>query len=176
MRIGIKLLSNYLDAFKGFGLWHRIVHSYNRKSNEFVIVLPPIKEDRECVYYTLLHLDEFLNRVYANTAILISSDAIIKEIIPYFSKRVRAIVLLKENNIDKIISYYSLCPFDDRLVVSSLTRPEWRDGIELIGKNDISKEELVVIGLLRLNKLKKKQEKIYNGNNEEIKAFFNSVK
>ena len=172
MEILFKLIQNYFIAFKGWYLWHTIVHKIKRKDNEYIFIFPSHEDD--FAYYALLHLDDYLNSVYSNTAIIITSDMTIAKVNKLFSNRIRKTIKISQRDINAIKQYYIMCPFDSRMVFVALNTIEGRDGIDLIGKNGVTLEDIVVIGLYKFTKLKKINKPIYTGHDQHIIDFLSN--
>lgn len=174
MKIFILLIYNYIQAAKGWLVFHNVVHKFQRRGTEYVVLFP--ESHNKCSYYTLLYLDKYLEKHYANRVIVLTVDDIIAKAAPLFSKRIRKIVKISMNNSRQLLQYYQLCPFDQRFLIASLSLPEGRDGLELVGKHDITLEELIVIGLLGFSEFRKLPYITYAGEDQEIADFFSCVK
>lgn len=169
MRIFLSLITKYVLAAKGWLVFHKVVHQYNRSNTEYVFLFPDGPND--CSYYSLLYLDKFLQKQYANSAILLTTDMTVARSSHLFSKRIRKVIKIAPNACKSLIQYYQLCPFDQRFIIASFHAVEGRDGLELLGKHDITMEELVVIGILGFSEFRKQPPISYTGTDPEIISF-----
>ena len=100
----------------------------------------------EINYYGLLYLDEFLLRNGYDRAMIFTCDETVLSKANDFSKHICEIVFLKEE-MTSLVDYYSLLKFVPSVVLVSLDKPAGRRGTNLLGKNGLSVEQMIAIGV-----------------------------
>lgn len=106
--------------------------------------------DNEVNYYGLLYLEEFLFRTNKKEYAIITSNRIVYEVCQKIYSRNPDIYLLDDSDVNDIITYYTLYPFDSRLLIISLDAPVGRRATNLVGVKGLTKEMLVAIGIYLL--------------------------
>lgn len=141
------------NARQGREIWLSIEKECALTEDSYVILFP--QKDTLCNSYVLKHLSEFAHRAKAGKIVLLSYDekvldadaavlgeAADTELICRFFSREAA---------EKVMDYYMLQMFTDKLVIAALDEPEGRNGRNVIGINGITEEEAVAVGILGLS-------------------------
>lgn len=122
-------------------------------------------------YYGLSYVDEFLFRTNVKRLAIITTDKKVLQAATELFSRTQDIYLIDENDMNDILLYYRLYPFDNRIKVISLDEPLGRRADNLIGVKNITKEMLIAIGIYCLIPFERLT--IKNGRKRKIMSIFN---
>lgn len=164
-------IKDILQAYKGRLFWKNIVRKYNINENKYVIILPKIRTKEN--YYALLFLEQFLKEKKAESAIIITIDNSIKEMVKYFTHKVEAVYVVNNNKLNQLIKFYCLYKFTDRLIIASLKEPYGQNGSGLINKKGLKYKDVfgkIVYNISDISSVKKPK---YIKNKNELLKFFN---
>lgn len=165
----IAVLRKQIEIFHSLLCWKYLYF----KSKGNVIILLPECTDRE-LYYYFLYMDRVCQK--GQKIYLITSS---KKIYSWSSELLKKLYKRKKispRKMDKLILAYPELWFRDQIIVASLDKPIGRNGYHLLGKEGITLEELIAVGLLKIkngyyNKELRPKKIRYEGNKEEIKQF-----
>ncbi|NRT73710.1 hypothetical protein [Clostridium beijerinckii] len=160
---------NIEKASKGRQIWIKILEKYGIGDGDYIILMPSL--NNEYNYYTLLHLNEFINKVNAKRIILLTHDSVVKKVAKLFSNKIYDILYFSREDAECVMKFYCLYKFTDSLIIASLDEPEGRNGKSLIGKNGITLEEVIAIGVYGLKEYKRIIPPFYEGYDKEVKKF-----
>ena len=147
-----QLRQKLIKSFKGWLYWHRLVKSHNLENSK-VILFPSDNKDE--IYFSLLYLNQFIEKSGSKSALILSINDIDKSIIELFTDKIIDVIKISDYQLENIIQLYSLFEFDSRFIVASLTLPQGRNVKNLIGKNNITIEDIIAIGIYHLEDYKK---------------------
>jgi len=143
------LLNNKLkEAQQGRDFWLNLKKTYQFGENDYILLMPSQK--REYNDTALLYLKQFYNTVKANKIFILTFDPITKQKIEMDFSDIARLVNITREQAEHLMTYYCLTMFTDKLIVISLEEPEGRHGMELIGKNGLTIDEIVAIGIYGL--------------------------
>ena len=111
-------------------------------------------DDPDVVCFALVYLDDLVQIRDCQNAIVLSTDSEILERACSSSKKILATKKINERQKDDLLQLMCLYRFDERFVCAALDKPVGRNGSRFIGRKDISKEEIVAVGIYGLNSLK----------------------
>jgi hypothetical protein len=137
------MLSETFAAYHGSRLWARLQRKYKVDQGAYVLLMP--EADAELNAAALGHVEDLVADRRARGVVLVHAGAV---------REPAAGVVGTESwtarEIDALIAYYELHNFSDRLLVVSLTKPFGNGLHRLLGRQGITKEDLVCLGCLRL--------------------------
>ena len=93
------------------------------------------------------YIDTFLQRVNGEKAIIVTDRQEVKKNARIYSENIKKILLINEDQMIRFIDLFELYGFAPHLVVVSLDIPYSRKSSNQIGKNHISVEQLIAIGV-----------------------------
>ena len=128
-------------------------------------------EDPEIAFFALAHLDRLLKVRGFENAILLSIDAVVLKSAGYFSKKILAVRKIEKKQADDLLQLACLYKFDERFICASIDLPTGRNGSRLVGKKNISKEEVFAVGVYGLYPFEQAHAPVYNGEDPDILAF-----
>lgn len=163
------VLKNILRAYKGRKIWLQLIKEYGLGEKDYVILMP--STDRDYNYYSLLYLDKFLKRVSSNRAIILTFDENVIKSAYLFSENIEIKKGFTREQAELLMKCYCMYMFTDKLIICSLEEPEGRNGKQLVGKKNMSLEEVIAICIYGFKKFEKQECPIYVGNDEGIKKF-----
>ena len=159
---------NLWASYRGWWIWHRLVKRYHLGRTR-VILLP--SQNLRYNYAALRYVDQMLERHNYNNAIFLTVDPVVKKTAELFSKNILAVEPISRKKAERLMQFYCLYEFDPRFVVASLEEPNGRNAVGLIGKNGITVEELIAIGVYQLPNFSKENIPCYRGTDPEVQAF-----
>lgn len=125
--------------------WELLKNFTELAEDERLVFFP--ESDESVNHYGMLYMDTYLMRNDAKKAIVIYSDASVKEQISNYSDNVRKCIFYDSEKMNRFLTLYALYPIDSRIAVVSLDQPFCRNGSRLLGVNDITVEQLIAIGV-----------------------------
>lgn len=123
----------------GRELWISLVKKYNIDNSKYVIIIP--EDKRIFSELTLCFLKVFLQKRGVKKAIVLTFDNWVIEQAENYSEYAQIEFCGKED-IDALLQFYCLYEFATNIVIASLEKPVGRMGNELIGKKDLTLEEV----------------------------------
>lgn len=157
------MFKEIIDVLYGGLIWR--IWKLRFRANEKMIILVLVNENIKIDSYALAHLEDFMNRKYANRAVVVFDCKKTKQqikIIPlpsgvkvYHSSR---------KIIERVYQYYSFFKCSDKLVFTYTNHPKDNQLGKVLYKTHINEEEAVCLGLYRLRKipaLKNKAQKLH---------------
>lgn len=152
------LFKSIVNVCLGRYLWKKFIYKNNIDLNfDFVFLLP--KGDPQVSYYVLLYLNKFIEflerrKTYIATLghpiirrnekiFIITNDDDVKKSAKEICRRVTEVSFMSVTDIEKIIQYYCIFPFTDRLIIGALKGIPGRNDYSALVANGITVEELV---------------------------------
>ena len=132
-------------AAQGRLIWLELKEKCAFDEDTFVILFP--QAGTMCNAYVMQYLPAFIKKTGAGRLVLLSHDEKVLNEGPDTDIRIQTQFLSREDA-QKIMDYYTLQMFTDKLVIASLEEPEGRSGGNLIGVKHITEEETVAIGIV----------------------------
>ena len=153
------------QALCGRKLWKKII-SKNKVDLKYDFVVLVSKDDKQCAYYTLLYLNKFIEKLELrknwlekqNVPVIrrnekffvLTDDGNVEKYAKMLSRRVTKVEILKKEELDNVVTYYSVYPYTDRLLIGKYSGIAGRKGCEVLLKSKLSIEELVADGVYDL--------------------------
>jgi hypothetical protein len=141
-----ELLGKKIDeAIRGRQFWQELLSKYQIKKHDYVILLP--SDDKNYNYYTLLYLERFLNKKNAGRAVVLSVTKYWADLAKDFTPLISDSILINSYEADCLLSFYCLYEFSDHLIIGSLKEPEGRLGEGILGKHNLTVEDVIKVTL-----------------------------
>lgn len=125
--------------------------------NEKKVILVLVNDNRRLDAYALAHLEDFMDRKYADGAVILFSSEDVCRLIQKARKTyIKAPVRLCRwpgKGIEKLYRYYSFYKFSDRIVFTYTDRPKENQLGRVLRETRITEEEAVCLGLYRLRRV-----------------------
>jgi hypothetical protein len=144
-------------AYRGRRQWAKLERKYERDQGVYVLVMP--EDDAELNAAALDHVEELVADRRARGVVLVR-DSSSPQAMPSYSGHsptlpdhppdVIGTEFWTSREIDALIAFYELYAFSDRLLIVSLTKPFGNGLNRLLGRQGVTKEDLVCLGCLRL--------------------------
>jgi hypothetical protein len=163
------LFNNIKKAYAGRAIWLDIVKKYNLSEKDYVILMPSLS--REYNYYGLLYFDQFMKHAKADRGIILTSDERVVKTASLFSENIADVVEFSQKKAELLMKFYCLYMFTDKLVIISLEEPEGRSGLQLVGKKNMTLEEIMAIGVYGLKEFIPANVPVYAGDDANIHSF-----
>lgn len=146
------MVRGMMSVLRGAAVWKMLRLRFHIDEKTVVLILTG--DDRELDRYALIHLQDFMNRKYANKAIVICQD---KETygqieLAALPERVQ-ICEWSKRRVQKLYGYYSFYRFSDRVVFTYTDNPADNLLGRLLRETVVGEEEAVCLGLYRLRKV-----------------------
>lgn len=135
-------------AAEGRHIWLELEKEQAFDENTFVILFP--ESGTMCNKYVMKYLAAFMGKTGTDRVLLLSHDEEVLNAGSDADMKIQTRFLSREDAV-KIIAYYMLQVFTDKLIIASLDEPEGRNGSNIIGINGITLEETVATGILGLS-------------------------
>lgn len=158
-------------ASLGRSLWISFIENYKLGDRDFVLLMPSANRDYN--YYSLLYINQFIQEKKADKVYILTFDEKVKKSYHLFSDKTEVVHFSREDA-RKLMKFYSLYMFTDKLIIASLDEPEGRTGIQLIGKKGITLEEIIAVGVFGLREFRKEKPLVYTGNDSDVISFLGS--
>ncbi len=143
-----KILEKKMKVAKeGEKVWNKI-RSKISDVNEYILLFP--EGDDETLKYGMMYMDTFAMRNNIKRICVCTDSKFVKKSIDKYSACLDELIMISRKEVDALIQFYSYFLFDNKFQIVSLTKPNCRNAIDLIGKNQITKEQLVAIGIYRI--------------------------
>lgn len=144
-----------LSVLQGALIWQIFCIQYHVNEKKAVLVL--VNDNRRLDAYALAHLEDFMDRKYAEGTILLFSDENVRRLIQKAGKTyIKAPARLcrwPKKRIEKLYRYYSFYKFSDRIVFTYTDSPKDNRLGRALRETQITEEEAVCLGLYRLRKI-----------------------
>jgi hypothetical protein len=140
------MLRQLYAAYRGSRLWAGIKRKYKVDQGVYVLVMP--EDDAELNAAALGHIEDLIADRRAHGIVLVGDCSL-----SHPMERSPGIVGTESwtgRQIDALIAFYELGSFTDRLLIASLTKPFGNGLHRLLGRQGVTKEDLVCLGCLRL--------------------------
>ena len=151
------MLRQIYAAYRGSRLWARLERKYKMDQGVYVLLMP--EDDPELNAAALGHIEDLVADRRAQGIVLVSdcsrSQRPSSESGDSAAGFERAPGIVgteswRTGQIDALIAFYELYTFTDRLLIVSLTKPFGNGLHRLLGRQGVTKEDLVSLGCLRL--------------------------
>ena len=166
-----ELCKRIADAIQGWHLWRKILRKC-KAENSIVMFFP--SSDHRCNYHALQYMGQLLEQTGSSSVIIASVDPSVIVSSKVFSNKIKETMQLSQRQVEKLLRYYSVEPFDRRLIVCSLNEPYGRDTDKLIGVNGTTVGEIMTYGVFGLAKYVKEPAPVYKGNDPTILKFIDT--
>ena len=110
------------------------------------IILFPLEE--QSIYESgLKYLDTYIMRQNIDGAYIVYVDDYVGDNLNKFSNGNFVKQRISENQMNRLITLYSLYPMEDKITVVSINKPYMRWGYKLQGVKGVTEEQLIAIGV-----------------------------
>ncbi len=134
-------------AKNGERVWNKVRKKLFKK-NDFILLFPNDKE--EILRYGMKYMDAFAIRNSIEGICVCTDSVYVKKNIDRYASSLHQVIELNKEDVDALITYYSYFPFEKNFEIVSFSKPFCRDASNMIGKNGITEEELIAIGVYKL--------------------------
>lgn len=141
------MFGQVLAANRGRRLWAGLDRRYKVAQGVYVLLMP--EDDAELNAAALGHIEDLVADRRAQGVVVVhdrSSETVSADGVP----GVIATEAWTAGQIDALIAFHELCSITDRLLVVSLTKPFGNGLYRLLGRQGVTKEDLVTLGCFRL--------------------------
>jgi hypothetical protein len=144
-------------AYRGRRLWARLERKYDLDQGVYVLLMP--ENDAELNVVALDRLEDLVADRRAQGIVLLCDSSSPHPVAPGSGESAAPLDRLPgvvgtefwtSREIDAVIALYELYSFTDRLLIVSLTKPFGNGLHRLLGRQGVTKEDLVCLGCLRL--------------------------
>ena len=151
------MLRQIYAAYRGSRLWAGLERKYDVDQGVYVVLMP--EGDAELNAVALGHVDDLVADRRARGVVLVAdrtlswpmlSESGDSEAGPPRSRGIVGTESWTGRRIDALIAFYELHNFSDRLLIVSLTKPFGNGLHHLLGRQGVTKEDLVCLGCFRL--------------------------
>lgn len=125
--------------------WKSLLHLIKPYEKDVILLFPGF--NHECNLQGMRYLDTYMQRIDGRAAHILTVDPFVKQEIQNFSDNIGSIVLITEEQADRLITLYELMIFDNRFVVISLDKPKCRNSYGLVDYKGTTIEQLVAVGI-----------------------------
>lgn len=141
------------QAQHGRDLWLSFVKQDELENGTYALLLPP--DTPEYHEPALKHLPEYLKRRNAKGAVVLDvwekEDEDEKQererFLRTYSPLIQRVGFISREDYEALLRFYCLYEFTDRLLIASLEEPDGRLGKNMIGKKDLTIEDLIRVTL-----------------------------
>lgn len=134
-------------AKDGEKTWNRI-RSKISSMDEYILLFPD--GDDEVLKYGMIYMDMFAMRNGIDKICVCTDSKFVKKHIDKYASTLDELIMLSKTEVNALIQFYSYFRFDDKFQVISLNKPNCRNALNMVGKNQVTKEQLVAIGIYRI--------------------------
>jgi hypothetical protein len=151
------MLRQIYAAYRGGRLWAGLERKYRMDQGVYVLLMP--EDDAELNAAALARIEDLVADRRAQGVVVVgdcsSSQPMLSELggsgdAPDRSPGIVGTESWTGRQIDALIAFYELCSITDRLLIVSLTKPFGNGLHRLLGRQGVTKEDLVSLGCLRL--------------------------
>jgi hypothetical protein len=140
------MLSKIFAAYRGSRLWAGLKRKYKVDEGLYVVLMP--EDDAELNAAALGHIEDLVADRRARGVVLVTQGT--GEAAAEHPAGILRTEAWTERQIDALIAYYELHNFSDRFLIVSLSKPFGNGLHRLLGRQGITKEDLVCLGCFRL--------------------------
>lgn len=118
------------------------------------VILVLVNENRKLDYYAMVHLKDYMQRKYADEALILYADKTVSHMIRSIKTGVnKKVCQYPEKKIRRIYRYYSFFKFFDNIVFTYTTSPKDNQLGRVLKETQVNEEEAVCLGLYQLRKV-----------------------
>jgi hypothetical protein len=142
------MLRKIYGAYRGSRLWAGLKRKYKVDEGLYVVLMP--EDDAELNAAALGHVEDLVADRRARGVVLVAEGPGGSEAAPERPPGIVGTEAWTGRQIDALIAYYELHNFSDRFLIVSLTKPFGNGLHRLLGRQGVTKEDLVCLGCFRL--------------------------
>lgn len=143
------MIKRLCAAWRGRSFWLKLDREYKINSAGLYVLLMP-EDDRELNEQALRHIDEMTAFRRAEGVVILTNQPWVLEHAPGCSEKLVAVRQVSEREIDKLLSFYEMYEFTERLLTVSLHRPYGRMVHKAVGVHGITKEDIVCLCIYQI--------------------------
>ncbi|GAA4725979.1 hypothetical protein [Brevibacillus fulvus] len=151
------LIKHFWNAWIGRREWKRLLKQYEMRQRQIYVLLMP-EHDWELNEQALLHLDDFIDRRFAEGVVILAMDDRVVQAAPAYSDRIIAVRKYPEKLARYLLKYYCFYKFTDKFIIVSMTQPQGNRGSMIVGKSGVTVEDVVCLGIYNLRSVTKVRE------------------
>jgi len=130
-------------ALSGRSFWLKLQREYDIDNGVYVLLMP--EDDRELNESALRHINDLVAHRKARGVVILTDKQWVIDNASACSDKILAVKTVSEKEIDRLLSFYELYAFSERLLVVSLTRPHGSKLSNTLGVEGVTKEDLVCL-------------------------------
>ena len=143
------MFKEIVNILQGAFLWKTMCIRFRINYKKVVLIL--VNENKKLDYYAAAHLEDYMQRKYADEAlILFDNDSVYKMIRRMKTDVCRKLYRYPEKKIRKLYQYFSFYKFFDNIVFTYTSCPKDNQLGRVLKETQINEEEAVCLGLYRL--------------------------
>lgn len=139
------LWTRFRSAMAGRRIWLKIKRKYDIDNGVYALLMP--EDDRELNEQALRHIDDLVRHRRASGVLVLTDDEWVKEHAKSYSDSIVDVVACPAATADRLLSFYEFYRFSERLLIVSLSRPYGNKAWLSIGKNGVTVEDVVCLGI-----------------------------
>lgn len=149
------MIKEIIDVLKGCVVWQKLKHKEHIDYTKIVLVLTG--ENKEVDYYSLVHLNDVIERKHAKTVIIITDKYEIVDEVHKFKgcKYPIKIRILKSKHIDCIYKWYSIDKFFYNIFFTYTDKTKNNLLGRFLRETDINAEDVVCLAIYNLRQIPK---------------------
>lgn len=133
----------------GYQLWKNLIVKYNLSQDDYVIAFP--HRENLINKYGFSHLKQFITYKHARRILILSveNNHILEQIYSEMDKEKILIEMMSEEEMDGLVTCYSINTLSSHFIMMSLTKPYGRYGDKILQKG-ITLDEVVTVGIYQM--------------------------
>jgi hypothetical protein len=133
------------SALAGRRVWLKIKKKYDVDNGVYVLLMP--EKDKELNEQALRHIDDLVKHRSARGVIILTDNEWVKQYAAACSSNIIDIIACPPEMANKLLSFYELYRFSERLQVVSLDKPYGNRAWRAVGAQGVTVEDIVCLGI-----------------------------
>lgn len=145
----LKMYKKILRMLHSALIWKMMCLRFRIDYKKVVVVL--VNENKKLDYYAMAHLKDYMQRKYAEEALVLFNDKKVYKMVKGMGLDVRVkLYQYPAKRIERLFEYYSFYKFFDNIIFTYTTRPKDNQLERALKETPINEEDAVCLGLYRL--------------------------
>lgn len=145
----LKMYKKIIRMLYGAFIWKMMCLRFQIDYKKVVVVL--VNENEMLDYYAMMHLKNYMNRKYAEEALILFDDKKVYKMVKSMRLDVRVkLYRYPVKRIKRLYEYYSFYKFFDNIVFTYTTQPKDNQLGKALKETQVNEEDAVCLGLYRL--------------------------